>query len=121
MTLFRTALTLVATVALTAACSSAAAPATSAPAAGGASAGIDISGFAFKTPALDVTKGTTVTWSNRDGTTHHVTSGTSPTSDGKFDGAVAAGATFSVTFNDVGTFTYFCSIHPSMTGTITVK
>jgi plastocyanin len=121
MTLFRTALALVASVTITAACSSTAAPATSAPAAGGASAGIDISGFAFKTPALDVTKGTTVTWSNKDGTTHHVTSGTSPTSDGKFDGAVAAGASFSFTFNNAGTFTYFCSIHPSMTGAVTVK
>jgi plastocyanin len=120
MTLCRGALALVASVAITAACSSPAAPATAAPATA-ARAGIDISGFAFKTATLDVTKGTTVTWSNKDNTTHHVTSGTSPTSDGTFDGAVAAGGTFSFTFNDAGTFKYFCSIHPSMTGTITVK
>ena len=121
MTLLRNALALVAAIALTAACSSAAAPATSAPAAGGASAAIDISGFAFATTALEVTKGTTVTWSNKDGTTHHVTSGTPPTGDGKFDGTVAPGATFRFTFNDAGTFKYFCSIHTTMTGTITVK
>ncbi len=121
MTVFRGALALVASVAITAACSSTAAPATSAPAAGGGSAGIDISGFTFSKTALDVTKGTTVTWSNKDGTTHHVTSGTPPTGDGKFDGPVAGGATFSFTFNDAGTFKYFCSIHNTMTGTITVK
>jgi plastocyanin len=120
MTVFRSALALVASVAFTAACSSAA-PATPAPAASGANAGIDISGFAFKTPGLEVARGTTVTWSNKDGATHHVTSGTPPTSDGKFDGAVAGGATFSFVFNDAGTFKYFCSIHNSMTGTITVK
>ena len=119
MTLLRNALALVAAIALTAACSSAAAPATSAP--GQGNAGIDISGFAFATTALEVTKGTTVTWSNKDGTTHHVTSGTPPTGDGKFDGTVAPGATFRFTFNDVGTFKYFCSIHTTMTGTITVK
>jgi plastocyanin len=118
MTPLRGALALIASLAFITSCSSTAAPA---PAAGGASAGIDISGFVFKTAALDVTKGTTVTWSNQDGTTHHVMSGTSPTSDGKFDGTVAAGGTFSFTFNNAGTFPYFCSIHPSMTGTITVK
>jgi len=91
MTVFHGALALVAGVAITAACSSTAAPVTSAPAAGGRSAGIDISAFAFNPAALDVAKGTAVPWSNKDGTTHHVTSGTPPTSDGKFDGAVAGG------------------------------
>jgi plastocyanin len=121
MTVFRGGLALIASVAITAACSSTAAPATSAPAVAAVSAGIDISGFAFNPAALDVTKGTTLTWSNKDGTTHHVTSGTAPTGDGKFDGAVAGGASFSFTFNDAGTFKYFCSIHTTMTGTITVK
>jgi plastocyanin len=121
MTVFRGALALVASIAITAACSSTSAPVTSAPAAGGRSAGIDTSGFAFNPAALDIAKGTTVTWSNKDGTTHHVTSGTPPTSDGKFDGAVAGGATFSFTLSDAGTFRYFCSIHTTMTGAITVK
>lgn len=123
MTVFRSAFALAATIAFTAACGSSAAPATSAPAAagGGASAAIDISGFAFKTTALEVTKGTTVTWSNNDNTMHTVSSGTPPTKDGKFDGQVAAGSSFSFTFSDAGTFKYFCSIHNSMTGTITVK
>ena len=97
-----------------------AAPATAA-GGGGTGAAIDISGFAFKTTALEVTKGTTVAWTNKDGTGHTVSSGTPPTKDGKFDGQVAAGGTFSFTFNDPGTFKYFCAIHNSMTGTITVR
>jgi plastocyanin len=43
------------------------------------------------------------------------------TKDAQFDGQVAAGSTFSVTFTDAGTFKYFCAIHNSMTGTITVN
>jgi plastocyanin len=121
MTLLRSALALAATIAFTAACGTSAAPATSAPAAGGATATNEMSGFAFAKASLDVAKGTTVTWTNKDGTTHTVSSGTPPTKDGKFDGQVAPGGTFSVTFNDVGTFKYFCAIHNSMTGTITVK
>lgn len=115
----RSALALVATIGLTA-CSSPAAPATPAPA-GGASAAIEMQDFAFTKTSLDIAKGTTVTWTNKDGTTHTVSSGTPPTTDGKFDGQVAPGTTFSFTFNDAGTFTFFCAIHNSMTGTITVK
>lgn len=109
--------------ALLGACASSgtAAPTTTAPAAAPVSAAIDISGFAFSKTALDIAKGTTVTWTNKDGTGHTVSSGTPPTKDGKFDGQVAAGGTFSFTFNDAGTFKYFCAIHNSMTGTITVK
>jgi len=116
---FRSALALAATITLTAGCGSAAAPATGAP--GGAGVAIEMSGFAFTKTALDVAKGTTVTWTHKDGTTHPVSSGTPPTKDGKFDGQVAAGSTFSFTFNGAGTFTYFCAIHNSMTGTITVR
>ena len=123
MTLLRGALALAATVAFTAACGSTAAPATAAPAApgGGPSATNEMSGFTFTKASLDIAKGTTVNWTNKDGTTHTVSSGTPPTKDGRFDGQVPAGGTFSFTFNDVGTFTYFCAIHSSMTGTITVK
>ena len=124
MARFRHALALAATVALVGACGSSGTPtpaATAAAAAGGSSAAIEMSGFAFSKTSLDVTKGTTVTWTNKDGTTHTVSSGTPPTTDGKFDGQVAAGGTFSFTFNDAGTFKYFCAIHNTMTGTITVK
>jgi len=120
MSRFRVVQVLAATIALTAACASSATP-TSAPAAGGASGAVDISGFAFVPATLDVAKGSKVTLTNKDGTTHHVASGVPGSPDGKFDGGVAGGATFSFTFNDGGTFKYFCSIHTTMIGTITVK
>jgi plastocyanin len=121
MTAFHRALGLAGAIAITAACGSAAAPvATTAPAAAAAAATIDIQ--AFKFPAnTDVAKGTKVTWSNKDTTAHTVTSGTRPNKDGKFDGQVAGGGTFSFTFTDAGTYQYFCSIHSSMNATITVK
>ena len=61
-----------------------------------------------------------VKWTN-NGTTHTVTSGTSPTSDGKFSsGNLGTGATVCVQFFGIGTAQYFCSIHPTMTGSVTV-
>ena len=113
----RRATALAAILALTAACGSAAAPATAAPAAAAVSA--DIQGF--KLPDLQVAKGAKVTWTNKDSTAHTVTSGTRPTKDGKFDGQLAAGGTFSFTFSEAGTFPYFCTIHSSMNATVTVK
>jgi len=117
----RTAFALMATVAIAAACSSpAAAPAaTSAPAAA-TSVNIDVQGFKFP-PSMEVPIGTAVTWTNKDSVAHTVTSGTRPTKDGKFDGQLAAGSTFSFTFATAGTYQYFCTVHSSMNGTITVK
>ena len=109
--------------ALVSACGSAGTPApaaTSAPAATAAQVNIDVQGFKFP-PNMDVAKGTKVTWTNKDTTKHTVTSGTRPTRDGKFDGQIDAAGTFSFTFTDTGTYQYFCSIHSSMNGTITVK
>jgi plastocyanin len=91
--------------------------------------GILVSASAFSTQrvagdttVLEVPRGDVVSWFNVDGTTHHVASGTAPTTDGTFGGDVPPKAgVFEVTFNDAGTFKYFCSIHNSMTGTIVVK
>ena len=117
----RALLALVATVAIAAACSSPAAPAaTSAPAAAAGSVNIDVQGFKF-TPNTDVAPGTTVTWTNKDSVGHTVTSGTRPNKDGKFDGQLDANGTFSFTFTAAGTYQYFCTIHSTMNGTITVK
>ena len=116
----RKTLALVATVAIAAACSSPAAPAaTSAPAAA-ASVNIDVQGFTFA-PNTDVAPGTKVTWTNKDGVGHTVTSGTRPNKDGKFDGQLDASGTFSFTFTAAGTYQYFCTVHSTMNGMITVK
>lgn len=93
------------------------APATAAVSSGA----ISIKGFAFNPVQLSVTKGATITWTNDDGTTHTVTSGVPGTPSGKFNQSVDAGKTFSFTFTDAGTYEFFCNIHNSMRGTVTVK
>lgn len=80
-------------------------------------AAVTISGFAFSPQTLTVAKGTTVTWTNNDSSTHSVTSDT-----GVWDsGNLSTGKSFSFTFNQVGTFPYHCNIHSSMTAKIVVQ
>ena len=70
---------------------------------------------------LDI--GGEVTWENDDTAAHTVTSGT-PTEgpDGIFDSSlVMAGSSFSHTFEDAGSFDYFCMVHPWMQGTVIVE
>ena len=66
--------------------------------------------------------GTTVTWTQEDAGVHTVTSGTvvqgtggvTEKPDGTFDsGSIATGNTFEFTFDQAGTYTYFCYIHPA--------
>ncbi|MGI9566944.1 MAG: cupredoxin domain-containing protein [Nitrosopumilus sp.] len=66
--------------------------------------------------------GETVTWSNDDTAAHTVTSGTAEGGpDGLFDSSLfAAGTTFSHTFEQEGTFDYFCMVHPWMVGSVIV-
>ncbi|WP_344021209.1 cupredoxin family copper-binding protein [Streptomyces luteireticuli] len=76
---------------------------------------VNIAGFAFSPSTLTVSKGTTVTWTNKDQAPHTVTGGglNSPT--------LGNGATYSFTFKSTGTFNYICTIHPNMHGTVVVK
>jgi plastocyanin len=84
---------------------------------GGAGNAVTIQNFSFGPATLDVAVGTTVTWTNKDSTNHTVTA-----NDGSFDSkAISPGATFTQTFATAGTFAYHCSIHSTMTATITVK
>ncbi len=70
-------------------------------------------------PKIRVKKGTTVTWTNEDNAKHDVTP-TSETEEFKASELFGKGETYSVTFNTVGTYTYFCSPHPYMKGTVEV-
>jgi len=93
---------------------SAARPSAAAPAAGGGT--VSIANFAFAPASMTVAVGTTVTWTNTDSAGHTVTA-----ADGSFKSdKLGTGATFSQTFAKAGTYAYHCSIHSSMTGTITV-
>ena len=90
--------------------------------AGAKTADVTIKGFRFSPATLTVDKGTVVTFTNMDSTTHTVTSGINGTKDGKFDQQISGGIDGTVTFDTPGTFVYFCNIHGvSMTGTVVVK
>jgi len=77
--------------------------------------------FIPSTVTIDV--GGEVIWENADTMSHTITSGTPAEGlDGHFDSSlVMAGSTFSHTFNEAGTFDYFCMVHPWMTGIVTVS
>ena len=71
---------------------------------------------------LSVAVGTTVTWINDDIAAHTVTSGNFPEHDGLFDSSIfLSGETFEITFNDAGTFDYYCFVHPWMAGIVNVS
>jgi plastocyanin len=85
---------------------------------GAASQAVTVQNFAFKPADVTVAKGTTVEFTNEDSTSHTATS----SSSGAFDtGTIKPGKTGSITLDEAGTFTYFCSFHPFMKGTITVE
>jgi plastocyanin len=75
-----------------------------------------IQNFAFSPASATVSSGATVTWTNNDSTTHTVTFDSGPDC-----GRVAAGASVSAQFSVPGTYTYHCSIHSSMKGSVTVS
>ena len=77
---------------------------------------------AFQPNPVQVSVGSTVTWTNDDAQPHTATSGQNATPDGTFDsGIMAPGATFDFTFTEAGEFPYFCLLHPNMVGTVSVS
>jgi len=82
-----------------------------------ANGSVTIADFAFTPAQITIDEGDTVTWTNKGPTAH---SATAP--DGSFDtGIFPAGQSRSQTFNDAGTFSYICTPHPNMHGTIVVR
>jgi plastocyanin len=78
---------------------------------------VKIDNFTFGPAELTVMVGTTITWTNRDDIPHTVVS-----TDKVFKSKVLdTDEKFSFTFSTPGTFPYFCSIHPKMTGTVVVQ
>jgi plastocyanin len=81
------------------------------------SAEVKIDNFSFGPAALTVAAGTTVTWTNRDDIPHTVVS-----EDSVFKSKVLdTDEKFSYTFTKPGTYGYFCSVHPKMTGKVVVQ
>ena len=79
---------------------------------------ITIDNFAFGPSPLTVAVGTTVTWINKDEEPHTVVN---PGNKLFKSGALDTDDKFTFTFDKPGTYQYFCSIHPYMTGTVIVK
>jgi YVTN family beta-propeller protein len=78
---------------------------------------VSIAGFAFGPDATTVKSGDSITWSNDDGSPHTVTF-----RDGSANsGSILPGSTFTHKFDQAGTYEYFCSFHPYMTGKVTVQ
>jgi plastocyanin len=75
----------------------------------------------FVPKEITITAGTTVVWTNEDSYSHTVTSGTRGNPTGLFDTEVQAGGTFQYTFDNPGTYPYYCKIHPGMDGTVVVQ
>jgi plastocyanin len=77
---------------------------------------VKIDNFSFGPATITVAAGTTVTWTNRDDIPHTVVS------TGAFKSkAMDTDEKFSYTFAKPGTYSYFCSIHPKMTGKVVVQ
>jgi plastocyanin len=76
-----------------------------------------IDNFSFSPQTLTVPAGTAVTWTNRDDVPHTVVS-----DDGTFRShALDTEDKFSYTFARPGTYAYYCSVHPRMTGKVIVQ
>lgn len=76
-----------------------------------------IQGMAFNPASITVAAGTTITWTNKDAVIHTVTSDTN-----LFDsGSIGTNGTYSRTFATAGTYSYHCTIHPTMTATVIVN
>jgi plastocyanin len=78
---------------------------------------IEIKDFAFNPQTITVKSGEKITWTNRDEEPHTVVS---VEKQFKKSSALDTDQTFTITAGAPGTYTYFCSVHPKMTGTIVV-
>jgi len=75
-----------------------------------------IEGLRYAPPIIEVSKGDTVVWRNKDPFPHTVTAARS------FDsGEIPAGKSWKFKANQVGEFSYICTLHPTMKGTLVVK
>ena len=84
--------------------------------AGASQVTVEIRDFDFTPRDLTVAIGARVTWTNRDSAPH------TATAKGQWDtGTLDKGDSATLTFDQPGTYSYICTIHPSMKGTLTVR
>ena len=84
---------------------------------------VNIVNFAFAPSPLTVKKGTRVTFTNKDSAPHTVTpnDATKALLTDFGSEVLSNGQSYAYTFTKAGTYSYFCGVHPSMVGTITVQ
>jgi plastocyanin len=98
--------------------STSSAPASTSSSSSGGGVAIKMQNIAFDPKAVTVKVGQKITWTNDDSTDHNVTADSG--ADFKSDD-FGNGGTFSFTPEKAGTVKYECTIHPGMTGTLTVQ
>ncbi|HXZ27159.1 MAG TPA: cupredoxin family copper-binding protein [Terriglobales bacterium] len=78
---------------------------------------VEIDNYSFTPQSITVPAGATVTWTNADDVPHTVAA-----SDMAFHSkAMDTDEQYSHTFDQPGTYKYFCTVHPRMTGTVVVE
>lgn len=77
---------------------------------------VEIRNYDFFPRDLTVSVGTEVTWTNRDSVPHDATSG-----DAWGTGLLKENESASLSFSEPGSYDYICTVHPDMTGTLTVE
>lgn len=84
---------------------------------------VSMENFQFVPAEITITAGTTVVWTNDDSSSilHTVTAGTRGNPTGLFDASLNPGETFSFTFEETGTYDYYCIPHPGMDGLVIVE
>ena len=78
---------------------------------------VTIDNFNFNPATLTVAAGSTVVWTNQDDVPHTVTSDENVFGSPALD----SGEKFEFTFTKAGTFSYYCKVHPHMTGKVVVQ
>jgi plastocyanin len=91
-----------------------------APAPAGHAMGVDVTmdHLAFAPAAVTVPAGSTVTWTNKEDAPHTITS---RGGGGLRSKTLQKGGSYSVTFQTAGVYSYYCAVHPNMTGSVTVQ
>lgn len=84
---------------------------------------VELVQFQFSPRTLEVTRGTSLTFVNRDAAAHTVTEGSDGAAapDSRFDDRVDEGGTVVVSFDAAGTYQITCTFHPTMSMTVTVR
>ena len=84
--------------------------------------GCDIEDICYIPSNIVVEKGKSVTWLNEDSSFHSVTSGFYPEPSGLFDsGHLDPYQSYTLSFDEFGTYDYFCTLHPWMKAQVIVE